>query len=469
MQWDQRSCSTNIMSTFLHSTGFSHCRILRHSQIMAEHDCHISYPLLMELIHAASSSIPRDESTVAVSSSTTGCGVLISYEDCAGHKVVIASTDELHYAASLFDDDDMMTLKVELVEQTDKGLSIKDTDMTEAILEQISELLKNTEDQLTIKISHAVHEAEARIMAKLAALEAPLSYNPVADQYDEEVLESEEEVLEDDRSTKPESRTMVADQYEEEVLDDDQSTKTLETITEKPNLEGESENRGSGHLTSHDMTSTTSFHKARATDDRLADLTPSHQNNHADILRLLQTCVEQTQESKKATDRHEKTLMELKNDVHAQVDQLSEWHKTVLDGISVQTKVLKTNFRERIGLLVKRVTQLEAVCSDLQKNRDTKKDRRAWKRVEEGQATLRQDIGTLIKALVKEVEEANDNRDNGSDDSIASDDTDISTTHITNLASNGPGIPSNIIVHPKELLFAQILQKGRGKRTLSDL
>ncbi|CAB9531304.1 expressed unknown protein [Seminavis robusta] len=182
-------------------------------------------------------------------------------------------------------------------------------------------------------------------------------------------------------------------------------------------------------------------HESNATVDRIQELqTTSEEILGEEVIPMLKECMKKVDGF---NDRRNGALIHLKDDLQAQASQMEEWHKTVLDGICLQTKTLQKSMHERTSKITSRIFSLESFCRDLQNRKDADQQMRMIANLQAEQAKLRNDIKTLLKAMVTHVNKDDD------DDSSSGESSSSSSSSSSGWSSHSDGsIPSDVTIYP---------------------
>ena len=313
------------------------CRYVRHSQFSAkDNEAHISFPLLLGLLS-------EYEEVFGVSPSRC-TGFTISYEDHDGTNVLIGSTEELQYVASLFDFDEMMELNVTCIRESSPVVTkVKQQDDTldpADTAAKISSLLDEMETRMKSVISKAVQEAETRMMSQFSTFATTQAPTRLDEECEEGVIDDEVAPI------------RLKEECEEAVIDDEAAILPSTPVD---------------HLVAKEndtiVTKKVSFKTGQDENQKPTAEPKISTDPGSDFGAILQKCVDLTAQAVKTSKGNELELRELRCDISSKMTLLSEWNKTVLDGIKVQTMVLSKNKRSPVDSLMKRMERLEKAIS----------------------------------------------------------------------------------------------------------
>jgi hypothetical protein len=435
-----------------------------HQTAEAENPGKLSFALLLSLIQQSSNK-PNDPNNEAV--------ISITYEDHEGEEVLIGSSEELQYAFQTQGDQDVLKLKVKILQGKTGPKSSTNNQEHIHMLENITQHLVDMEARIHQKISLAVNEVEGRLLAKLDTIERTLattervivSAATVACERKEgdDAMDIMEQgiaappapvrvplppgrslsvelgksktgivptaVVEPDTLATAEchwatTTTTTTTQVEagvdvsssEVVMDtseDGQFTDERPNKTERPDIEptagvplsinNTKKKEKEKETTVKDTPSAGVDEESVCVDDEESVFVDVEQLVSTvlskEVLPLLNKCLKRVSYYEEKRGRG---FADLKEDLRAQSSKLEEWNRTVLDGMSVQSTVLKARMNDRADRVVRRISSLEAFCRDLSNKNILLKQGQTIQKIEAEQTILRNDIKTLLQAIMRE-------------------------------------------------------------------
>jgi hypothetical protein len=151
----------------------------------------------------------------------------------------------------------------------------------------------------------------------------------------------------------------------------------------------------------------------------------------------------------KCSDHQNEALLHLNEDINSQARQMEEWSKIILDSVCLQTKTLKKAADDRTSKITSRIHSLESFCRDLQNQRSGNEHSKMLKKLIQEQARLREDIKTLLNALVNRAikDEGDDDDDDFSNDGLYS----ASGSSSSSIERYGCTVPSSVTLNPRQV------------------